>query len=81
MEKTETTARRLLAAADVPARTVAAALGLSEPGLSLKLSGRRPFRPEELAGIRDVLNQPANLKKLGRRKPVTVDELLAEAAA
>lgn len=81
MVKTDTPARKLLSAAGVQGRTVARALGLSEPAISLKLSGLRPFRPEELAVIRDVLNEPENLRKLGRRRPLTLDDLVGSKAA
>ena len=76
MVKTGTPARRLLTAAGVQGRAVAKALGLSEPAVSLKLSGRRPFRPEELAAIRDILNEPEHLKRLGRRRLLTLDDLV-----
>ena len=81
MVKTTTPARKLLAAAGVQGRAVARALGLSEPAVSLKLSGRRPFRPEELAAIRDVLNEPEHLRRLGRRQPLTLDELVGTGKA
>ena len=68
--------RDLMSIAGLTSVFVAEQLGIHESSLSLKLSGRRPFRVEELQAIRDLLNQPENLKKLEREeRPVSVDEL------
>lgn len=68
--------KRLLRKADIRAASVAEHLAVAQSTLSLKLSGQRPFRIEELAAIRDLLNVPERLKRLGRRKPLTLDDLV-----
>lgn len=73
--------KRLLRKAGIRAASVAAQLDVAQSTLSLKLSGHRPFRVEELAAIRDVLNDPATLKRLGRRRPLTLDDLVGTGKA
>lgn len=73
--------KRLLRKAGIRAARVAAQLDMAQSTLSLKLSGHRPFRVEELAAIRDVLNDPAALKRLGRRHPLTLDDLVGSRRA
>jgi predicted transcriptional regulator len=50
----------------VKAGDVADLLGISDSAISMKLSGQRPFKPAELAALRDFFNRPENLAKLGR---------------
>lgn len=45
---------------------VAARLGIDDSSLSLKLNGKRPWRPEELAQVRDIL--------AGVGRPVSMDD-------
>ena len=59
--------------AGLKAVDVAEKLGIDDSTLSLKLSGKRPWRPEELLAVRDVLTESG--------APVTLDELFSEVAA
>ena len=62
-----------LHAAGLKAVAVAERLGIDDSSLSLKLSGKRPWRPEELLKIRDVLAETGAV--------VTLDELFEAEAA
>lgn len=52
---------------------VAAQLGIDDSSLSLKLNGKRPWRPEELAQVRDIL--------VGAGRPTSMDEFFPNGAA
>ena len=61
-----------LRAAGLKGVDVAERLGIDDSTLSLKLAGKRAWRPEELIAVRDVLAASG--------APVTLDELFGEAA-
>jgi transcriptional regulator with XRE-family HTH domain len=79
MEQSEL--RALLKRAGVKHADLATELGIDPSTLSLKLSGKRPFRVEEVTAIRDLLNRPENFRRLRRRRPLTLEDVLSEQGA
>lgn len=64
--------------AQFPRSTVASGLGATERTVRRWIAGSNSPSATALPRITRFLNQPENLKRLGRRKPVTVDELLSD---
>lgn len=71
----------LLDRAEVKRVELAAELGIGESTLSLKLAGKRPLRVEEVRGIQRYLNKPENLRRLRRRRPIDIEEVLVGIAS
>jgi transcriptional regulator with XRE-family HTH domain len=62
-----------------PRPEVAAALGASERTVRRWAAGTNTPTGSHLARILSFLNRPEHLKKLGRRKPLTLEEIFAPA--
>lgn len=73
--------RALLQRAGVKGKDAAAELGIDKSTMSLKLAGKRPVRLEEAVSALSILNRPENLRKLGRRKPLSFEEVFGSRAA
>lgn len=59
---------------------IAAGLGISRQAVSKKLRGETEWSVPEALTLRNILNDPDRLKRLGRETTLTVDELFEEAA-
>lgn len=64
-----------------PRAEVAAAVGASERTVRRWANGSHDPQSAHLAGIVSFLNRPENLRKLGRRKPLSFEEVFGSKAA
>lgn len=75
-----TTLQRIVREAGVTGAAIAATLGISRQAVSKKLRGETNWSVPEALHLRNILNDPDRLKKLGRETTLTIDELFEEAA-
>jgi transcriptional regulator with XRE-family HTH domain len=74
--------RPLIEKLETPKAEVARAAGISRGHLHRVLTGRSDPTSTVVGGLLSFLNNPENLRKLGRRKPLSFEEVFgAEAAA
>jgi hypothetical protein len=71
----------MLAALGKPKRLISQEIGISRSYFYDVIQGRRQPTVTVAGAFLDYLNHPENLKRLGRRRPVTFEELFGSKAA